>query len=685
MRFESYHHTSIGDLLSRQAVEFPDHPFICFGEEQMTYMAVERAAQAFASSCIEMGLVPTDRLALFLPNDPTYVISLFGAAKAGLVLVPINIRRSPAGILSRLTKTRPKALVTFSDPKRYKGTDHLALVQSMQPELPELEFIFAQTGEGVGVLPFSNLLQPSTKIELTSPGADSPAAIIHTLGSNGQPRGAVLSHHSLVRNAADMADCLNCDENDVFLGAVPFSNTFGLTATILSAIIAGAQIVCLDKYHPGQALELIDRHKVTVHHGVPTMFGLELNYPEFTSGKCDSLRTGIMSGAPCPPLLATRVRKEMGINLMLAYGLTEASPSVSMTHLDDGPVTATETVGRPMPGVELKVVNPDGKRLGTGEEGELCVRGYNVMRGYWDDPEATSLVLDDRGWLRTGDLAVIDPDGPVRIVGRKDEVIIRGGFKVYPGLVEMVLRSFPGVKETAVVSVPDLVYGELSVACVVRQEGIHFLAEDLQNYAAGHLADYALPDRILFFDALPRRDSGIVRKGYLGERARIRGRAWKFGRNIDTDAIIPARHCNTADPRELAAHCMEDADPDFVDKMQRGDLIIADTNFGCGSSREVAPLTIKAAGISAVIAKSYARIFFRNAINIGLPILESPEAVEGIFQGDEVEVEPATGTIRNLTQGTSFKATPFPDFLQHIIDRGGLLAYVEDRLAARAV
>lgn len=160
----------------------------------------------------------------------------------------------------------------------------------------------------------------------------------------------------------------------------------------------------------------------------------------------------------------------------------------------------------------------------------------------------------------------------------------------------------------------------------------------------------------------------------------IRGKAWKFGKNIDTDAIIPARHCNTSDPNELAKHCMEDADPEFIKKMSRGDLIVAETNFGCGSSREVAPISIHAAGVSAVIAKSFARIFFRNAINIGLPILESPEAVDGIVQGDEIEVDPASGTIRNLTQGTSFQAAPYPEFLQRIIDRGGLLPYVEERL-----
>ncbi len=683
MRFESFHNSNIGDILANQAARIPDRPYLRLDNEILTYGDAEQLSTALATSLREMGLLEGDRLAVILPNNPSFVLSLFGAAKAGILLVPINFRRSPPEMLARLLKTSPKALLTFSAPERFRGVDHLGLSLSMRSEVPGLEFIIAQDNGGTNVLPLSDLLQPRSSADFASPNSALPAAIIHTLGSYGQPRGAILSHHSLVRNAADMAAILACDENDVFLGAVPFSNTFGLTATILSATIAGAQITCLERYHPGRALELLNQHKVSVHHGVPTMFGMELNYPDFDPDRCASLRTGIVSGAPCPPILARRVREEMGCNLSLAYGLTEAAPSVTMTHLDDGPITATESVGRPMPGVELKVVDEAGLKLEDGQEGELCVRGYNVMIGYWDDLKATSEVLDDGGWLHTGDLAVIDPDGPVRIVGRKDDVIIRGGFKVYPGMVEMVLRSFPGVKETAVVSVPDLIYGDLPVACVVRQKGTEFNSEDLLSYASSHLADYAIPDRVLFFDALPRRTSGTVRKGYLQERARIRGQAWKFGKNIDTDAIIPARHCNTADPRELAVHCMEDADPDFIHKMERGDLIVADTNFGCGSSREVAPLTIKAAGVSAVIAKSYARIFFRNAINIGLPILESPDAVDGIFQGDEVEVEPATGTIRNLTKGTNFTATPFPDFLQRIIDQGGLLAYVEERLAAR--
>jgi fatty-acyl-CoA synthase len=681
MNFEAFHHTKLGALLTSQAASYPDRPYLRLGDKGWTYAEAESQATRLAAGLIDLGLQPGDRLAVILPNIPAFVLILFAAAKAGLILVPINVRRSQVEVSTRLAKTRPKTLITFSDPEKYGGVDHLAMGLALRDQLPDLKNIVALQADRDATISWQDLLASAASFRDDPVKPEDPAAIVYSLGSSGQPRGAVLSHGGLVRNAAGIAATLACTPDDIFLGAPHFSNTFGLTATILACTVAGAQLSCLPKYHPAQALAQIAQDQVTVHNGVPTLFAMELNHPDFSLRACESLRIGIMAGASCPPGLVARVRQEMDCNVIVAYGLTEASPSVTMTRLEDGPITATETVGRPMEGVEIKVVDASGESLPTGKKGELCVRGYNVMLGYWEDSKATAQVLDDEGWLHTGDLAVIDANGPVRIVGRQGEVISRGGFKVYPGMIEMVLRSFPGVKETAVVGVPDMILGELTVACVVRRPGADLVAEELLAFASQHLADYALPDRILFFNALPRRGSGPVQREYLRERVRIRGRVWKYGKNIDTDAIIPARHCNTADPNELALHCMEDADPEFVSKMRPGDLIVADTNFGCGSSREVAPLAIKAAGVSAVVAKSFARIFFRNAINIGLPILECPSAVDGTDEGNEVEVEPANGIIRNLTQGTTFQATPFPDFLQHIIDRGGLLAYVEDRLA----
>ncbi|MFQ5399290.1 MAG: AMP-binding protein [Anaerolineae bacterium] len=665
---------TIGDLLTQQAAQHGERPFLRLNDTRITYAAAERQANALAAGLRGLGLEPGDRLAVILPNLPEYVLTLFAAAKAGLILVPINVRRHETEVAARMEKTRPRTLVTFSDPDTFHGVDHLALAYRLQDQMAGLAHVLDIKSEAWADILAGTAVPPTPTAQ-----PDDTAVIAHTLGSSGRPRGAMLTHNGLVRNATAVVEALAAAPDDVFLGAVPFSNAFGITPTILACAIAGGELVCLPRYRPGDALRLIREAGVTIHHGVPTMFALELNHPDFDPAACQ-LRTGIMSGAPCPPELVRRFREETGCQLLLAYGLTEASPGVTITRFDDGPVTAVETVGRPHEGIELKVVDEQGRDLPAGAEGELCVRGYNVMKGYWDDPEATAQAIDSDGWLHTGDLAVIDPDGPVRIVGRKDEVINRGGFKVYPGTVEMVLRSHPAVKEAAVVSIPDLIYGEISCACVVKRPSADLTEQDLRDFAAERLADYARPDRTLFFDQLPRRGGGPVWKEYLRERVRIHGTAWKFGANIDTDAIIPARHCNTADPRELALHCMEDADAAFVDKMTRGDLIVADDNFGCGSSREVAPLTIKAAGVSAVIAKSFARIFFRNAINIGLPILECPEAVDGIREGDRVEVEPAAGVIRNLTRNETYRAQPFPDFLQRIIDRGGLLAYVEERL-----
>jgi fatty-acyl-CoA synthase len=623
---------------------------------------------------------------VILPNTPAFVVTIFAAAKAGLILVPVNVRRDSANVLARLTKTKPRALVTFSDPKQFNGTNHLDMIANMRNDLPDLQHFITvspmnKSQKKDGIIAWDSLLDDTAALVSPTAKPRDPAVIIHTLGSSGEPRGATLTQRGLIHNASDIAARLDCTAEDIFLGTIPFSNSFGLIAIVLACAVAGAQLVCMPHYRPSEALRLVKAAGVTILPGVPTMFAFELNHPDFDPADCASLRTGIMGGAPCPPELVCRVRQQMGFNLLIGYGLTEASPAVTMTYLEDGPVTATETVGRPLDGIELKVIDADGRSLPPGEEGELCVRGYNIMTGYWDDPQATAQVLDKEGWLHTGDLATIDPDGPVRIVGRKDEVIIRGGFKIYPGNLEMVLRSFHGIQDAAVVGVPDLVYGELTCACLVRQPNADFTANDVLAFAREHLPDYAIPDRVIFLEALPRHAGGGMQKDYLRERIRIRGHAWKFGRNVDTDAIIPARHCNTADPRELAQHCMEDADADFVKKMRRGDLVVADSNFGCGSSREVAPLAIKAAGVSAVVAKSFARIFFRNAINIGLPILECPQAVDEIREGDEIEVEPAAGIIRNLTSGAQYQAMPFPDFLRRIIDVGGLLAYAEERLA----
>jgi 3-isopropylmalate dehydratase small subunit len=704
MNPDAYHDLTIADLLAQNVERNPDRIFLTFAGAHLTYAQVDAQAGALAAQLAGRGLGRGDRLVINLPNWPEFVVAFFAAAKLGAIAVPISPRRPAGEVAARLANCRPAAIVTYTASGRPAANgdfDHLEMMVQFRPSLPDLHTLIAVglTESRADALPWVS--EPGVWRE-SSGSCDDPAAILYTLGVSGEPRGAVLSHRNLVTAAATVATLIEATPDDVFLGGVPLSNAFGIAPTLLATAVAGARLALLGAYHPADALKLIAAEGVTVHHGVPTMFALELNHPSFATTDLSSLRTGIMSGAPCPPELVRRVQSEMGCDVLIAYGLTEASPGVTATRFTDGPVTRTETVGRPAPGVAVRIVDEAGEDLPFGEGGELLCRGPNVMLGYWDQPEETARRLDAGGWLHTGDLATQDANGPIRIVGRKDNIINRGGLKIYPGAVEMVLRTHPKVKEAAVVGLPDLIFGEISCACVVplpaltpnplsqsfgrgvaegRGEGL--TREELLAYCAARLADYEVPDRIVFFDMLPRRASGPVRRDYLREHVRIRGRAWVFGKNVDTDAIIPARHCNTADPKDLAKHCMEDADPNFVRQMRWGDLIVADTNFGCGSSREVAPLSIKAAGVSAVVAKSFARIFFRNAINIGLPIFECPEAVEGIAEGDEIEIDPPAGVLRNITHGREYTLTAFPDFLQRIIARGGLLGYVEERLAER--
>src|SRR5512135_54834 len=535
MTYENFYNMTIADLIRSQAQQHANRTFLRSNDQTWTYAEIDRLAAALAAGLIDFGLRSGDRLAIILPNVAEYVISIFAVAKAGLIVVPINVRRSKAEVHTRLSKTGAAALITDRSAVGPGNIDHLTLAHELQINLSELKHIIAINGDIGAALSWKQLCTSNAALPLSNIKPADPAAIVHTLGNGGEPRGAVLTHGGLVHNAATIAANLACTPDDVFLGAVPFSNSFGLAPTILACAVAGAQLAMLPAYHPGEALNVIEQAQVTIHHGVPTMFALELNHPDFRSAACASLRTGVISGAHCPPELAARVRDQMHCNISLAYGLTEASPGVTMTHLDDGPITATQTVGRPLEGVALKVIDQAGSTLPDGSEGELCVRGYNVMKGYWNDPKLTAQVIDAEGWLHTGDLAVIDPDGPVKIAGRKVEVINRGGFKIYPGTIEMVLRSYPGVKEAAVVGVPDVIFGELPIACVVRAPGTDFKADQLLAFAAQNLTDYAVPDRVVFFDALPRRGSGPVQKDILRERIRIRGHVWKFGKNIDTD------------------------------------------------------------------------------------------------------------------------------------------------------
>ena len=350
-----------------------------------------------------------------------------------------------------------------------------------------------------------------------APGAAEtrPLAILYTSGTMGKPKGVRLSHRALVETARIGGAVLGAGPEDVVLAAMPCFTVFG-TSIVVGAVAAGASLVLADRFVAAEIVALMARERVTICHGVPTMYQLLVREPGFGPGRLPALRTGTIGGSPVPPDLVARVRETCDVQI--AYGLTETGPTVAMTRFDDAPALRSETVGRALPGVELRIVDvATGELHGPEAVGELAVRGPNLMSGYHRMPAETRRAFTPEGYFLTGDLALLDEDGYVRIVGRRKEMIIRSGYNVYPREVEDVLRAHPAVEEVCVVGVPHEILGEMICACIVPIEGAVVRGDDILEYAREQMADYKLPDLVRFFDALPMTASGKVKRRELAQ------------------------------------------------------------------------------------------------------------------------------------------------------------------------
>lgn len=349
--------------------------------------------------------------------------------------------------------------------------------------------------------------------------------ILYTSGTTGHPKGAMLSHVNMAENARQITEVLHATEEDIFLLPVPFFHCFGCVMGILGAVTWGAGIVPVPVFKADVALDLVQKHRVSVLYGVPTMFVLELEEQRKAAAAgrpydVASLRTGIMAGAPCPAEVMRGTMDDLGCNVCICYGLTEASPVITMTRFDDPLDKRVETVGKPLPGIEVKVVDDARQEVPVGETGELACRGYNVMLGYWKDPAATRQVIDNEDWLYSGDLATLDEEGYVRIVGRKKDMYIVGGFNVYPAEVEEVLFTHPDVQNVSVVGVPDPVMGEVGMAFLIPREGHTPDPQEVVDFCARRIAAFKVPRYVVVDHEFPMTSSGKVQKYKLAERGK---------------------------------------------------------------------------------------------------------------------------------------------------------------------
>jgi fatty-acyl-CoA synthase len=425
--------------------------------------------------------------------------------------VPLDPGLSFHELKYQLRHSGAKAVVT---PEVWNGTDYLELYEEMLPDLPDLRQVVTVGPEDLWTddrfLQFEDLAGAGGAAGPRGGEGDEPLALLYTSGTMGKPKGVLLSHRNLVDTARLSAEALGLVEGDRVLGTVPFFHVFGVS-TVIGTIAAGGTLVLQERFEARGALELLERERITVCHGVPTMFQLLMRDRTFAGRDLTALRTGVVAGAPVSPDLVRRIRA--WCNVEIAYGLTETGPTICMTRPGDPAERRAQTVGCPLPGVEVKVVDlATGSLHGPEAVGELAVKGANVMLGYHRMPGETARAHGPEGFLLTGDLVVVDEAGAVQIVGRRKEMIIRGGNNVTPREVEDVLRTHPAVDDVCVVGVPNELLGELVCACVVPVEGAILTGDELKEFGRDQLVDYKVPDLVRFFDAFPMTGSGKVKR-----------------------------------------------------------------------------------------------------------------------------------------------------------------------------
>jgi fatty-acyl-CoA synthase len=503
--------------IASRACAHPRRTLLVAGERTLTYEQVDAKSAAMAAALAELGIEALDRVAIVMPNLPEWIIALGAAAKLGATVVPLNPRLSRHELRYQLRHA--EVSVVFAA-EQYGGIDYLAMFEDIIAELPDLQYLITVGDEELWyddrIFQFEDLLssgegRPAPEIGEIDDDAD--LAILYTSGTMGKPKGVRLSHRNIVETAVRTTEALEMEPSDRVLVSVPLFTIFGFSI-VVGAMAAGSTLVLQEQFDAKAALDLLEHAKITVLHGVPTMYQLLMREPGFDPARFPHLRTGICAGSAVGDDLVRRIRR--WCNVQVAYGLTETGPTVTMTRFSDPEEKRLTTVGRPLPGVEIKAVDfVTGALHGPEAVGEIAVRGPNVMQGYARMPGETARSFSPEGFFLTGDLGIIDEEGYVRMVGRTKETIVRGGYQIYPREVEDQLRAHPALDDICVIGVPHDIMGELVCACIVPVEGAVITGEEVKEFARDTMADYKIPDLVRFFDTFPMTGSGKVKRREL--------------------------------------------------------------------------------------------------------------------------------------------------------------------------
>ena len=515
--------STIGASLEATARRFPDREALVVPHQgiRQTWSEFDASVNAVAKGLVGLGIEQGDRVGMWSPNYAEWVYVQFATAKIGAIQVNINPAYRTSELQYVLAQSGTRLLVTRTE---YLTSAYRDLIDAAKPQLPGLErVIYFDTNNWQELLAAGHAVSDA---DLRSRGeglsSNDPINIQYTSGTTGFPKGATLSHRNILNNAQFTGNACRFTQEDRLAIPVPFYHCFGMVMGNLACSVFGhAMVVPCATFDPGAVLEAIQEERCTALYGVPTMFIAELGHPDFERFDLSSLRTGIMAGSPCPIEVMRRVVDRMGMDqVTIAYGMTETSPVSTQTSVDDPLERRVSTVGRVHPHVEIKVVDPQsGKTVERGVGGELCTRGYSVMLGYWNDAEKTKEAIDEDGWMHTGDLATMDEEGFVNIIGRIKDMIIRGGENIYPREIEEFLLTHPAVAQAQVIGVPDARLGEELMAWVKLQADQSMTEGELKAFCRGKIAHFKVPRYVKFVSEFPLTVTGKVRKVEMRERS----------------------------------------------------------------------------------------------------------------------------------------------------------------------
>ena len=538
----------IGDILDSQTERFPEREALVHVASgvRYTYREFQAEVNRVAHGLMSLGITKGQHVGIWATNYTEWLLTQYATAKIGAVLVTVNPAYRTHELAYLLEQAQLNALVIIG---RFRTSDYAAMVNELAPELrdsnpgelnspqfPHLRHVVfipphddAAADTPAGMWRWDDLLG---RAALVSPEAlrarqakcqpDDVINIQYTSGTTGNPKGAMLTHHNLIANALHVGDCMEMTEADRLCIPVPFYHCFGCVMGSLACVVHGSTMVIPSEYFdPLQTLTAIAQERCTAVHGVPTMFIAQLGHADFAQFDLSSLRTGIMAGSPCPIEVMREVIDRMGASrITIAYGQTEASPVVTQTLADDTIERRVSTVGKVLPGVEVRLVDPEtGAEVPTGEQGELQTRSTMVMKGYFNMPEATADAIDAEGWLHTGDLATVDADGYYKITGRLKDMIIRGGENIYPREIEEFLYTHPDIADVQVIGVPDERFGEEVMAWVMLKSDAATSPDEIRDYCRGRIAHYKVPRYVKIADEFPMTVTGKIQKFRMRELA----------------------------------------------------------------------------------------------------------------------------------------------------------------------